>query len=116
MKGNDADKIRLQHILKAISEVSSYMEEDVDYDTFYNNSEKKFATVKQIEIIGEACNYLSNELKESHIEVPWKSIIGFRNVSIHEYFGLDFRLVWQIVHIDLPELKVQIEKILQDLS
>ncbi|WP_090556550.1 HepT-like ribonuclease domain-containing protein [Pedobacter hartonius] len=51
----------------------------------FGNSEKRFATIEQIEIIGEACNAITNELKSAHTDIPWRAIIGFRNMSIHEY-------------------------------
>ena len=66
---------------------------------------RRFATIKQIEITGEACNALSDEVKMQHPSIPWKSIIGFRNISIHEYFGVNLHLVWEIANNDLPGLK-----------
>lgn len=54
MKGKLGDKVRLQHILDAISEIEMYLD-GVSFDQFLGNSEKRFATIKQIEIIGEAC-------------------------------------------------------------
>ncbi len=108
MKGRVTDLIRINHILKAISEVESYVD-GVSYDQFLLDSEKKFATIKQIEIVGEACNHLSSDYKTAHPEIEWKSINGFRNISIHEYFGVDFRIVWEIANDDLPFLKQQFE-------
>lgn len=61
MKGQLTDKIRIQHILDAISEIEVYLT-SVSFEDFLANSEKRFATIKQIEIIGEACNHISNEL------------------------------------------------------
>jgi uncharacterized protein with HEPN domain len=104
MKGKLGDKVRLQHILDAINEVEIYLK-NVTYEQFLENSEKRFATIKQIEIIGEACNALSDELKIQHPVIPWKSITGFRNISIHEYFGVNLHLVWEIAKNDLPGLK-----------
>lgn len=106
MKGRVTDLIRVKHILKAISEVESYVS-GVSYDQFLLDSEKKYATIKQIEIVGEACNHLSSKYKTSHPDIEWKSINGFRNISIHEYFGVDFRIVWEIANDDLPVLKQQ---------
>ena len=76
MKGQVTDKIRIQHILDAISEVEKYLA-GVSYEEFLANSEKRFATVKQIEIVDEACNHISNELKLAHHEIEWKPISGF---------------------------------------
>lgn len=84
MKGRLGDKVRLQHILDSIGEIENYLD-SVTIEQFRKNSEKRFATIKQIEIIGEACNALTDELKSLDQEIPWRSIIGFRNISIHEY-------------------------------
>ena len=77
MKGRLTDKIRIQHILDAISETELYLKE-VSFEEFLTNSEKCYATIKQIEIVGEACNHLSNELKFAHSEIEWTQIKGFR--------------------------------------
>lgn len=115
MKGRLGDKVRLQHILDAIDEVELYLL-NVSYEQFLENSEKRFATIKQIEIIGEACNALSAKLKEQYAAVPWKPITGFRNISIHEYFGVNLQLVWEIAKNDLPELKDKIHTIFVNLA
>ena len=114
MKGRLGDKVRLQHILDAINEVEIYLD-NVAYEQFLENSEKRFATIKQIEIIGEACNALSDEIKVQYPAIPWKSIIGFRNISIHEYFGVNLLLVWEIAKNDLPGLKDEMNAILATL-
>lgn len=62
MKGLLTDQVRIQHILDAISEVEGYLH-NVSFAEFLVNSEKRFATIKQIEIIGEACNRISTDLK-----------------------------------------------------
>ena len=87
MKGPLSDKIRIQHILDAIAEVDKYLA-GVSFEDYLNNSEKRYATVKQIEIVGEACHHLSPGLKQAHSEIEWVPINGFRNISIHEYFGV----------------------------
>jgi uncharacterized protein with HEPN domain len=106
MKGFLTDKTRVLHILEAISEIEKYLN-GVSYNDFLANSEKRFATIKQIEIIGEACNALTTEFKNAHPEIEWKPIRGFRNISIHEYFAVNFHIVWEIANNDLPVLKEQ---------
>lgn len=106
MKGTITDKARVLHILDAIDEIANYLN-GVSFEDFIDNSEKRFATIKQIEIIGEACNQLSNTFKNLNPEIEWKSIRGFRNISIHEYFGVNFQIVWEIAQNDLPVLKKQ---------
>ena len=70
MKGHLTDKIRVQHIIEAISEIEKYLA-GVSFEDFEVNSEKRFATIKQIEIVGEACNHLSKELKNQYPEIKW---------------------------------------------
>jgi uncharacterized protein with HEPN domain len=114
MKSELGDRVRLLHILDAINDIEKYLS-NISYDQFLSNSEKRFATVKQIEIIGEACNALSNEVKLTNDDIPWKSIKGFRNISIHEYFGVDFHVIWEIAQHDLPDLKIKIDRILNSI-
>ena len=73
MKEGMSDKVRIAHILDAISEVEKYLK-GASYDDFLGNSEKRYATIKQIEIIGEACNRISQAFKHKHSEIEWKSI------------------------------------------
>lgn len=115
MKGKISDGVRLHHIVEAIVEVDNYLQ-NCTLEQFISNSEKRFATIKQLEIIGEACNAITREFKSKHPEIPWKSIIGFRNISIHEYFGVSLQLSWQIVTNDLPVLKKQITQVLSSMD
>jgi uncharacterized protein with HEPN domain len=65
-----------------------------------------------VEIIGEACKAITLELKDAYPLIPWKPIVGFRNISIHEYFGVNLQLVWEIAKNDLPRLKEKMQLIL----
>ena len=114
MKEQITDQIRIRHVLDAITEVENYLL-NISYDQYIASSEKRFATIKQIEIIGEACNHISAEIKQTHAEVDWWSINGFRNISIHEYFSVNFRIVWEIAQNDLPLLKQSFAKVLATL-
>ena len=109
MKKELTDKVRIFHVLDAIGEVEKYLS-GTTFQDFVDNSEKRFATMKQIEIIGEACNRMSKAFKDRHPEIKWKELNGFRNISIHEYFGVDNKIVWQIAKDDLPVLKEQFNK------
>ncbi len=55
---------------------------------------------------------ITDELKSANPSIPWKPIIGFRNISIHEYFGVNLQLVWEIAKNDLPDLKEKMQAIL----
>jgi uncharacterized protein with HEPN domain len=115
MRSELGDAIRLKHILDAIGEIEKYLI-DVDFPIFIENSMMRFACIKQMEIIGEASNHISGELKSKFTDVEWAQIIGMRNVFAHEYFGIDSSIVWEIIKNDIPELKRKLTTILQTIQ
>ncbi|MBU3676752.1 MAG: DUF86 domain-containing protein [Chitinophagaceae bacterium] len=114
MRGKLGDKVRLLHILDAIQEIEVYFQ-DVEYTSFLSNSMLRFACIKQMEIIGEASNHISDEIKNKFTSIQWAQIIGMRNVFVQEYFGIDSTLVWDIIKNDLPELKSNIQLVYDSL-
>lgn len=108
------DKMRLKHILDAISEIENYTE-DVGFEDFSSNSMMLNATLRQLEIIGEASNRLSDSFKQKHHQIYWKKIVGLRNLVIHEYFGVDIRMIWNIVRYNLPVLKDDVKNLVERL-
>jgi uncharacterized protein with HEPN domain len=114
MRGKPGDKARLNHIWDAIIEVETYLLSS-DLDEFMRNSMMRFACIKQMEIIGEAANHISDETKTKFSDIEWAQIIGMRNVFVHEYFGVDSQIVWEIIKNDLPILKKRIHEIIQSL-
>ena len=111
MKGKLGDKQRLVHILESIEEIEKYTAGS-NLEVFLQNSMMRFASVKQIEIIGEAANFISDETKNRFGEIQWRQITGLRHVLVHEYFGVDSKLIWQIIADDIPELKIKIKEVL----
>jgi len=114
MKGKIGDRQRLLHILDAICEIEQYTK-GIDMDQFLSNSMMRFASVKQVEIIGEAANYITAETKALFTDLEWKQIIGMRHILIHEYFGTDFDLVWQVIIKDLPILKTKVQGVIESI-
>lgn len=114
MRSELGDKVRLQHIIDAISEIQKYTQ-DVEFSTFLESSMMRFACIKQMEIIGEASNHLSKDLKANFSDIQWAQIVGMRNVFAHKYFGIDLNLVWEIIKNDIPELKERIDEIIKSL-
>lgn len=113
MRSKLGDRQRLLHILDAITEIQSYTT-GVDLKIFLENSMMRFACVKQVEIIGEAANFITAETKQLFTDTEWRQIIGMRHVLVHEYFGIDFNLIWQVIISDLPELKEKISAVLSN--
>lgn len=115
MKGKIGDRQRLLHILESIVEIEQYTSE-ANFQAFLENSMMRFACVKQMEIIGEAANYITDETKSKFSDIQWRQIIGLRHILVHEYFGIDNNLIWQIIANDIPQLKKSIQKVLDSLS
>lgn len=115
MKGKIPDEIRLRHILDAINYIENFSAGKSKQD-IYNDFMYRFSVERQLEIIGEATNNLSASILEKHADVPWPQIISFRNFIVHEYFGLDLELIWDIILIHLPSFKIRVEEILKELT
>jgi len=107
------DEIRLRHILDAAREAVSFTEghrrEDLDSDRKLNLS-----LVRLLEIIGEAARGITEEFRQEHSELPWKSMAGMRDRLIHGYFDVNLDVVWETVTNDLPPLIDKLEKIVTD--
>lgn len=106
---------RVGHIKDAISDLRKILE-GYDYESFNADFKTKLATLKLIEIIGEASNHVSTKCKEKHPEILWKKLKGMRNILVHEYFGVDYEQVWLAIKNDLPKLETQIEGLYDELK
>ena len=76
----------------------------LEFEEFCNNRMRYAAVIREFEIIGEAVGKLPDDLKAQFPDVPWREIKDFRNLLIHEYFGVDLRIVWNTIHQELPLL------------
>jgi uncharacterized protein with HEPN domain len=87
----------------------------VDF-AFCANAEKTMAVVRALEVVGEAAKHVPESVRQRYSEVPWRNIVGMRDVLIHHYFGVDLEVVWKTVHRDLPALWMAVRRILADLE
>jgi uncharacterized protein with HEPN domain len=104
----------LDDILETISCLEEFTE-GMEYGHFLQDKKTEFAVARGLEIIGEACRKISREIQEKYPEIPWNQIAGTRNRLVHEYFRIDWEIVWRIVKIDLPQEKHAFQKIRQEL-
>jgi uncharacterized protein with HEPN domain len=109
-----ADKDKLNDILNAISSIERYAVQG--REAFEADELIQTWMLHYLQIIGEAARSISLVLRETHSTIPWESIIGFRNLVVHEYFRVDLSVVWEIITQDLPDLKVQIKEMLAAIS
>ncbi|MBU1045732.1 DUF86 domain-containing protein [Patescibacteria group bacterium] len=103
----------LNDILESIERIENYVEMTSE-ENFFQDTQYQDAIIRRLEIIGEATKNLPKDFKNDYPEVPWRKIAGIRDILIHEYFGVNLKRIWKIAEKDLPELKNQILKLLND--
>ncbi|HEY4032533.1 MAG TPA: DUF86 domain-containing protein [Ktedonobacteraceae bacterium] len=105
----------LTHSLESINLIEMYVR-GVTEEYFHTSIEKQDLVVRRLEIIGEATKNLPDEFRKKHSDIPWKRMAGLRDVIIHQYFGIEYNIIWDTVVSLLPILKKQIEQLIQDYS
>jgi uncharacterized protein with HEPN domain len=105
---------RLRDIQEAIAKIEKYAVRGKQ--VFENDELIQIWIIHHLQIIGEASASMSEAFIIHYPEVPWQDIADFRNILVHEYFRVDTDIVWSIVERELPELKRNIERILQELE
>lgn len=107
-------KIFLLHILERIERVEKYIK-DITESRFLKNEKVQDAVMINLLIIGEAIRNIPEDFQRKQKKINWREIIAMRNRLIHEYFGVDLRVVWSTSKKDLPKLKKQILGILKEI-
>ena len=100
-------RLYLNEIVESCNKVSRSIQ-SLDEGKFFQDELYQDAVVLNLEIIGEASAKLPNELRAQYPDVPWKQMIGFRNIAIHAFFAVDLTIVWEIAQNSLPELAPQV--------
>lgn len=106
-------KLFVKDILECIGKIESYIA-DFSYEDFIKDERTKDAVVRNLEIIGEAANQIPKEIQQKYPEIPWSQVVGLRHRLTHGYFVVDYRIVWNIVVNELPDLKEKMRKILEE--
>jgi len=91
------------HIADAIETIMEYLD-DVEFSQFQSEKMRIDAVVRELMIIGEAASHISKSFKEKHPRIQWQKIRGMRNFLVHEYFGVNTKVVWDTCQNSLPEL------------
>lgn len=103
----------LDDILSAANKIKNYTA-GLKYETFSFDEKTVDAVIRNFEIIGEGAKRIPEEYKLLHSDVEWRRIIGFRNRIIHEYFDIDYSIMWEIIEGYLPELIEKINSLKKD--
>ncbi|MEK6760565.1 MAG: DUF86 domain-containing protein [Nanoarchaeota archaeon] len=104
-------RIFIKHIEDSIRLIENYARNVSEAD-FFRDKKIQDAIVRRLEIIGEAAKNIPSSLRQRFQEVPWKEMMGIRDKIAHHYFGIDLKIVWNVIKKDLPKLKKEIRKIL----
>jgi len=112
MKNRDW-KLFLEDIMESIGKIEKYIE-GISFENFVGRQIVIDAVIRNLEIIGEACKHIPARIRKRYEKIPWKAIIGLRDIATHEYFGLDLENIWKIVREDIPKNKETFTKILEN--
>lgn len=93
----------IDDMLQSALKIKRYTK-DLNYDSFLSDDKTLDAVVRNFEIIGEAANRIDPNFREKNPEIEWKRIRGFRNRIVHDYFGIDYEIVWNIIETYLDDL------------
>ncbi|MGC8720947.1 MAG: DUF86 domain-containing protein [Thermodesulforhabdaceae bacterium] len=108
-------RLFLKDIIDAMEAIERFVE-GMELIDFMKDDKTSSAVIRKFEIIGEAVKYLPDHIKEKHARIPWKKMAGMRDKLIHAYFGVDYLLIWETIKSEIPKLKPELRKVLQELE
>jgi uncharacterized protein with HEPN domain len=85
--------------------------EGLSLDDFIHDDKTKDAVIRNFEIVGEASIRIDDDYKRLNPQIEWKSMRGFRNRVVHDYIGIDYEIVWEIINSDIEELLFQLNQL-----
>jgi len=106
-------KIYLEDIYLSMTRILEYVG-DKSFKEFKHSNMVVDAVVRNFEIIGEASKNIPNQIRKKYPEIPWKKMYGLRNLISHEYFGVDYEMIWEIITSDLPRNIEDMSEILKN--
>jgi len=109
------DRDYLADVMEAIRRVIVYTA-DLSYETFLEDAKTQDAVLRNIQVIGEAVKRLSARVRQAYPGVPWREMAGMRDKVIHDYFGVNYDIVWTVASRELPVLQPKIEDIQRQLE
>lgn len=106
------DRLYLIHISECIEHIESYTE-NIDKEAFLNTSLIQDAVIRNLQVMAESTQRLSERTKKTQPKIDWYRIAGFRNVLVHDYLGVDLERIWNIVEKEIPVLKKAVRAMME---
>lgn len=103
-------KIQLEDMLEAARRIEKYIG-GISESEFYSDTKTFDAVIRNLEVIGEASKNIPAKVKDKTLDIEWKKIAGLRDILIHEYFGIDEEIVWDVVKNKIPDLIESLKKL-----
>jgi uncharacterized protein with HEPN domain len=102
----------LEDMLQSMERIDEYLT-GLDFRHFKMNYMVVDAIIRNFEIIGEASKNIPDQIREKYPQIPWKKMYGLRNLIAHEYFGIDYEMIWEIAKNNLPQNRIDLEEIIR---
>jgi uncharacterized protein with HEPN domain len=110
---------QLKPFLNHILDEANYLirhSANISYSRFFENETLKRSFVRSLEVIGEAVKNIPDDFRDEYPDIPWKDMAGLRDILIHRYFGINYKMVWDIVKNQVSDIKTKIQSILNEME
>jgi uncharacterized protein with HEPN domain len=105
-------KLRIEDILEAIDHIYQFTD-GMTFKTFCDDKKTINAVLYSIAVIGEAAKHVPLGIRTTYKEIPWREMGDIRNVVVHEYFGVDLKILWETISFELPSVRNKLKKVLE---
>jgi len=103
----------VRDILENVEKAQSFVE-GMDGDDFLRDEKTIFAVIRALEVVGEAAKKIPDDIREKYQDIPWREMAGMRDKLIHDYFGVNLKLIWKTVQEDLPPLEPKLSQVIKE--
>lgn len=107
------DFVYIEHMLDSILRIDEYVE---NKELFYSSRLVQDAVIRNLQVMAESSQRLSEDIKNNFPDIRWKDISGFRNILVHDYLGVDLDMIWSVVELELPKLEKALTKIIKTIK